>query len=221
MAAKKHFVCVAGNIGSGKTTVANIIESIFNFKKHEEVVEGNPYLPLFYKDMKAWSYKIQRYFLMTRFIAHENISMGSQSCVQDRSIYEDMEIFAPLQIKIGNFTEDQEKRYKTFCKLVYDEIKPPDLLIFLRTSLPVLRQRIAKRGRDYEKNLADPKDTYMEELQKFYDRWISRYNLGPKLVIDTDKLNFVENPEHVKLLINQIKSALMRKEEKLGTFVKK
>jgi len=217
---KKHFVCVAGNIGSGKTTVANLIEGVFGFKKYEEVVENNPYLPLFYNDMKKWSYKIQRYFLMTRFIAHENISMAPHSAVQDRSIYEDMEIFAPLQVKIGNFTPDQARRYKEFCKLVYDEIKPPDLLIFLKASVPVLLERIRKRNREYEMDLVKPGNTYMYELQKLYDKWISSYNLGPKLIIETDKLNFVDNPDHIKLLINQIKSALMRKEAKLQKFVK-
>jgi deoxyadenosine/deoxycytidine kinase len=217
---KKYFVCIAGNIGSGKTTVASIIESIFGFKKYEEVVENNPYLPLFYNDMKKWSYKIQRYFLMTRFVAHENIAMASESGVQDRSIYEDMEIFAQLQIRLGNFTPEQARRYNSFCKLLYEEIRPPDLLIYLRTSIPVLKERISRRGRDYEAELARTDNNYLAELQKLYDRWIARYDLGPKLIIDTDTLNFVDNPDHVKILVNQIKSALMRKEKKLTKFAK-
>ncbi len=219
MKPERHFVCIAGNIGSGKTTVANIINSVFGFRKYEEVVDTNPYLPLFYGDMNKWAYHTQRYFLMTRFVAHENISLADHSAVQDRSIYEDMEIFAQLQMKLGHFTADQAKRYKEFCKLVYDEISPPDLMIFLRTSVPVLKERINRRGRDYEMELVKSDNTYLDELQKLYDKWISKYNLGPKITIETDKLNFVDNPDHVKLLINQIKSALRRKEQKFHKFV--
>lgn len=217
---RKFFVCVTGNIGSGKTTVATLIESIFGFRKYEEVVENNPYLPLFYNDMKKWSYKIQRYFLMTRLVAHENISMTAHSSVQDRSVYEDMEIFAPLQIKMGNFTPEQVRKYNTFCRLVYSELKPPDLLIYLRTSLPVLLERIRRRGREYEKDLLRPGNPYMEQLQMLYEKWISSYNLGPKLVVNTDSLNFVDSPDDVRILVNQIKGILMRKEPKLSRFVK-
>lgn len=216
----KFFVCVTGNIGSGKTTVANLIESIFDFKKYEEVVENNPYLPLFYEDMRKWSYKIQRYFLMTRFIAHENISMASHSAVQDRSVYEDMAIFAPLQIKLGYFTPEQVKKYNTFCDLVYHELKPPDLLLYLRTSLPVLLERIKKRNRNYEADLLRPGNPYMEQLQLLYEKWINSYNLGPKLIVNTDSLNFVDNPDDVRILVNQIKALLMRKEPKLSKFAK-
>jgi len=183
-------------------------------------VENNPYLPLFYQDMKTWSYKIQRYFLMTRFIAHENISLAPHSAIQDRSVYEDMEIFAPLQIKLGYFTADQTKRYKIFCSLVYKELKPPDMLVYLRTSLPVLLERIRKRGRPYEMDLLRPGNPYMTQLQFLYEKWISKYNLGPKLVVNTDNMNLVDNPDDVKILVNQIKSILMRKEPKLHKFVK-
>lgn len=216
----KFFVCVTGNIGSGKTTVANIIESIFGFKKYEEVVDNNPYLPLFYEDMRKWSYKIQRYFLMTRFIAHENISMSEQSAVQDRSVYEDMAIFAPLQIKLGFFTAEQANKYNTFCDLVYHELKPPDLLIYLRTSLPILLERIKRRNRDYEADLLAPGNNYMEQLQMLYEKWINNYNLGPKLIVNTDNLNFVDNPDDVKILVNKIKALLMRKEPKLSKFAR-
>lgn len=219
MGVKKYFVCISGNIGAGKSTVANILESVFGFKKHEEVVENNPYLPLFYEDMKKWGYKLQRYFLMTRFVSHENISMLPHSAVQDRSIYEDMEVFAKLHIKNGNFTPEQARRYTEFCKMVYEEIKAPDLIIYLKAPVSVLKDRIKKRGREYEMDLIRLDNPYLDELQKLYDDWISRYNFGPKLVIETDKLNFVDNPDDIKTLINKIKTALMRKEKKLHKFV--
>lgn len=213
-------MCVTGNIGSGKTTVANIIESVFNFKKFEEAAEKNPFLHLFYEDKKKWAYKTQIYYLMTRFTAHEEIMMHPDSAVQDRSIYEDMEIFTRLQIKLGNFTQEEAERYRMFCRLLHREMKPPDLLIYLRASIPVLRGRITNRGRNFEKELMDPADTYLVELQNLYESWVRNYSLGPRLIVETDSLNFVDNPKDIQTLVTAIKSIQMRKEPKLYNFLK-
>lgn len=204
----KHFICIAGNIGSGKTTVANLLAEVFRYRKFEEEVEDNPYLPLFYKDMHKYSYRLQRFFLMTRALMHEKINNFPNSAILDRSIYEDMEIFAKNQLHMKLWTQEEYDRYKEFCNLLLAELEPPDLLIYLNASLATLRQRITERGRDYEKELTHPEDTYLPALQRLYDEWFTRYTLSPKLMIRTDNLDFVNNPEHVEKLIRAVKASL-------------
>jgi deoxyadenosine/deoxycytidine kinase len=216
---KKVFVLVSGNIGCGKTTVADIIASVFGFRKFEESVEDNPYIKLFYEDMNKWCYKLQRYLLFTRVVAHERISMFPESAVQDRSIYEDMEVFAKNQVNNKLWTREEYEKYKTFCEIISKELIQPDLLIYLRTSVPVLKQRIEKRNRRYEQELIKEGNNYLEQLNQLYENWIKRYK-GPKLIINTDNLNIVDNPHDLQRLINTIKSAL-KKETTLKKFVKK
>ncbi|MFC2143180.1 deoxynucleoside kinase [Candidatus Aenigmatarchaeota archaeon] len=214
----KVFISIAGNIGSGKTTVAKLISSIFRYEMYKERVDENPYIHLFYQDMKTWSYRVQRFFLLTRVIAHEKINMSDISCVQDRSIYEDVEIFAKNQMKTALWTPSEYERYTKFCELILEELKPPDLMIFLKTSVPVLRKRIRERNRKYEEQLMRDDDPYLHQIQEMYDNWIKNFIICPKLIIDTDNLNFVKNPDDVKKLVSTIKSALRRKEMKLNEF---
>ncbi|MFH0948917.1 MAG: deoxynucleoside kinase [Candidatus Aenigmatarchaeota archaeon] len=206
----KVFICVSGNIGSGKTTVANIIANIFDFKKFEESVEDNPYLNLFYQDMNKWAYRLQRYFLLTRALAHEKVNVMNESVVQDRSIYEDMAVFAENQRLTGLWTEQEYKKYKELYDMVSAEVKPPDLLIYLRTSMPFLKERIKSRNRSYEMELIKEGNTYLEQLQSLYETWVKNYNFGSKLIIETDKLNIINNPDDLVKLINMIKFAISR-----------
>lgn len=214
---QKVFILVSGNIGCGKTTVANLIAHIFGFKKFEESVEDNPYLKLFYEDMEKWCYRLQRYLLFTRVVAHERISMFQESAVQDRSIYEDMEVFARNQVNNKLWTEEEYRKYKTFCEIISKELIPPDLLIYLQTSVPVLKERIKKRGRSYERDLWRADNDYLDQINRLYEDWIKRYNLGPKLIINTDSLNIVENPDDLKKMVTMVKAAL-KKETSLKKF---
>lgn len=210
--AHKHFVCIAGNIGVGKTTVTHLLESALGFRAFPEPVDDNPYLPYVYGDMHAWSYKLQRYFLLARSIANERIAMAPHSVIQDRSIYEDMEVFATLQARRGYFTPAQIERYHAFCALLDDELVPPDLLVFLRCSLPTLRERIARRNREYELELLKPGNTYLTDLQELYDRWIASYRRGPTLIIETEQFNFADNLAHASALIERVQAALARRD---------
>ena len=214
---QKVFICVAGNIGLGKPTVANLIANIFGFQKFEESVDDNPYLRLFYDDMHAWSYRLQRYFLFSRAITHEKIVMSSNSGVQDRSIYEDMEIFAKNQSKTALWTPVEYERYKKFCEMLLEELKPPDLIVYLHASLPVLRERIRERGREYEAALTSDDDPYLAQLQELYEQWIKGFSFAKKLIVNTDDMNLVKNPDDITALVEAIRAAL-EKNVPLTTF---
>lgn len=215
----KPFICLCGNIGSGKTTVTNLLADVFGLRVFEEEVEDNPYLKLFYEDMHQWSYRLQRFFLFSRALMHEKINMLDIPCIQDRSIYEDMEIFAKNQYRMKLWSQEEYEKYRTFCQLLSKELRPPDLLIYLRTSIPILRERIRKRGRDYEQQLWDGQDTYLHNVQKLYDEWFNKYNLGPKLMVKTDNLNFVDNPDDIKKLVTAVRNCLRNKGESLKRFL--
>ncbi|MFH1917170.1 MAG: deoxynucleoside kinase [Nanoarchaeota archaeon] len=214
----KQFICVAGNIGSGKTTVANLLSQVFSLRKFEEEVEDNPYLALFYADMHKWSYRLQRYFLLTRALMHEKINMMKESAILDRTIYEDMEVFAKNQLYMQLWTQEEYDKYKKFCSLLITELRPPDLIICLHASVPILRARIRKRNREYEKDLTNEDDQYLPALQKLYDSWFTAYNLGPKLLVKTDSLNFIDNPEHIERLIKAVKASLEARGNTLKKF---
>jgi deoxyadenosine/deoxycytidine kinase len=216
---EKYFICVCGNIGCGKTTVANLISQVFSMPKYEESVEDNPYLSLFYGDMNKWSYKLQRYFLLTRALMHEKINMLSTSAILDRSIYEDMEVFAKNQLYMRLWTQEEYETYKKFCNLLITELRPPDLIICLRASMPILRERIKKRNRPYEKELILDTDTYLPALQRLYEEWFAAYNLGPKLSVKTDQLNFVDNPDDIEKLIRAVKASLDARKNNLRRFL--
>lgn len=205
----KMFVVVAGNIGSGKTTLTKKLSEKLEWKPHFESVQDNPYLSDFYDNMSRWSFPLQVYFLNHRFNTHKLIEGGAGSAIQDRSIYEDANIFARALFEQG----DLDKRdYETYCTLYESMIQylnPPTLTIFLRRSVPKLLERIKLRGRDYEQ--AIPVD-YLTKLNGYYDDWYENYNLGKSLVVDTDDLDFLENEEHFDKLVRKIHDSLDQQE---------
>ena len=204
----KVFVLVSGNIGCGKTTITNIISQTFGLKKFEESVDDNPYLSLFYQDMNKWCYKLQRYLLFARVVAHEKISMSQESAIQDRSIYEDMEVFARNQVNNNLWTKEEFRKYNAFCEIISKELIPPDLLIYLKAPVPLLKQRIIQRGREFEQELAKPENDYLQQLNELYNAWISSYNLGPKLVIDSGKFDILNNEHDLHQILSMIGKAL-------------
>lgn len=190
---QKLFITIAGNIGTGKTTLTQMLANHYNWKPHFESVTDNPYLKDFYDDMSRWSFPLQIYFLNHRFKVHREVSQGNGSAIQDRSIYEDCHIFARSLSESGKM---EDRDYRNYCDLYGEMIKllpPPDLMIYLRKSTPKLVSQIKQRGREFEKNI--PKD-YLESLNRYYEDWIRNYNLGPLLVIDSDDLDFVARPDH-------------------------
>jgi deoxyadenosine/deoxycytidine kinase len=177
----------------------------FGWTAHFEAVSDNPYLADFYGDMSRWSFPLQIYFLNNRFRAHQTISLGSESAIQDRSIYEDANIFARNLFEQGDMEERDYKNYLDLYQTMAGFLAPPDLIIYLRKSLPKLEEQIAKRGRDYEKNI--PK-TYLANLNRYYDDWMAKYDFGKKLIIESDELDFVSQPSDFEGIAQRILSAL-------------
>jgi deoxyadenosine/deoxycytidine kinase len=192
VASDKIFIAVAGNIGTGKTTLAQMLSNRFGWEAHFESVAENPYLADFYQDMSRWSFPLQIYFLNNRFKAHQMIAQGSNSAIQDRSIYEDANIFARNLCEQGQMEKRDYLNYLELYRVMCGFLTPPDLVIYLKKSLPKLKQRIATRGRAYEKNIPDE---YLINLNRYYDDWMENYHLGKKLIIESDSLDFLYNPQ--------------------------
>jgi deoxyadenosine/deoxycytidine kinase len=203
------FVVVAGNIGSGKTTLTKKLSERLGWKPHFESVQDNPYLSDFYSDMARWSFPLQVYFLNHRFNAHKQIEASSGSCIQDRSIYEDANIFARSLAEQGKLDERDYANYRQLFESMIQYLSPPTLMIFLRRSVPKLQERIKQRGRDYEQ--AIPVE-YLTSLNQYYDDWYQRYNLGKSLVVDTDELDFLDNEEHFDRLVKRIVDSIDQKD---------
>lgn len=205
----RHFVIVAGNIGSGKTTLTNKLSQRLAWKPYFESVQDNPYLSDFYANMKRWSFPLQVYFLNHRFNTHKNIELGSASSIQDRSIYEDANIFARALFEQGDLDARDYENYLELYQSMISYLNPPTLMIFLRRSVPKLVERIKLRGRDYEQ--AIPID-YLTKLNHYYDDWYENYNLGKSLVVDTDDLDFLENESHFDKLVTRIHDSIDQQE---------
>lgn len=205
MTGHKIFVAVAGNIGTGKTTLTQLLSQRFGWKPHFEAVVDNPYLADFYSDMKRWSFPLQIYFLNNRFKAHQTVSSGSDSAIQDRSIYEDANIFARNLFETGQMEERDYRNYLDLYGVMCRYLTPPDLIIYLRKSLPKLKEQIEKRGRDYEKTIPDQ---YLVNLNGYYDDWMQRYDLGKKLIINSDSMDFVHRGDDFEQICSQIFKAL-------------
>jgi deoxyadenosine/deoxycytidine kinase len=203
------FVVVAGNIGSGKTTLTKKLSERLGWKPHFESVQDNPYLSDFYQDMSRWSFPLQVYFLTHRFNTHKEIETLPASSVQDRSIYEDANIFARALFEQGKLDERDYINYNNLYESMIQYLSPPTLMIFLRRSVPKLQERIKLRGRDYEQ--AIPLD-YLTSLNDYYDDWYARYNLGKSLIVDTDELDFLENEEHFNRLVKRIWDSIDQKD---------
>lgn len=205
MAGDKIFIAVAGNIGTGKTTLATMLSQRFGWAAHFESVADNPYLADFYRDMSRWSFPLQIFFLNNRFKAHQMITRGTKSAIQDRSIYEDANIFARNLFEQGQMEERDYRNYLDLYTVMCEYLTPPDLVIYLRKSLPMLKTQIEKRGRDYEKNIPDE---YLTNLNRYYDDWMLNYDQGKKLIIDSDEMDFVKNPTDFDKILRSIISAL-------------
>jgi deoxyadenosine/deoxycytidine kinase len=202
MTSRAHtFVAVAGNIGSGKSSLTRLLSESMGWRPMYESVEDNPYLSDFYKDMRRWSFQLQVYFLSNRFRSHKAITEGTQSVVLDRVIYEDAEIFARNLYEIGNMEERDYQNYLALYDVMTEYLHPPDLLVYLRANVDTLMRQIASRGRDFEQSI---KREYLEQLNRHYESWISRYTKGRLLVIESDGLDFVNRQEDLKTVIGMV-----------------
>lgn len=194
-------VAIAGNIGAGKTTLTKLLAKHYNWEPQYEDVLENPYLEDFYNQMERWSFNLQIYFLNSRFRQILEIRESGKSIIQDRTIYEDAFIFAPNLHAMGLLTNRDFENYKSLFDLMESVTKGPDLLIYLRSSIPNLVAQIQKRGRDYENSISID---YLSRLNERYEAWIHNYNKGKLLIIDVDNINFVDNPEDLGEIINKI-----------------
>ena len=194
-------IAVAGNIGSGKTTLTNLLSKHYGWETHFEDVDHNPYLNDFYHDMQRWSFNLQVYFLNSRFGQVQEIRQGKQKVVQDRTIYEDAYIFAPNLHAMGLMTTRDYENYFNLFKLMDSLVKAPDLIIYLRASVPTLVKQIQKRGRDYENSI---RLDYLKRLNERYEAWITTYEGGKLLIVDIDEINFSESKEDLGKVIRMI-----------------
>jgi deoxyadenosine/deoxycytidine kinase len=198
---KIQHIAVAGNIGSGKTTLTEMLAKQFNWTPHYEDVDHNPYLVDFYDDMNRWSFNLQIYFLNRRISTLIDIRKGKEVVIQDRTIYEDAHIFAPNLYEMGLMTARDFENYCSLFNTLKKLINPPDLLIYLKANIPKLVDQIQKRGREYEENI---RLDYLKRLNEFYNKWIEKYKDGPLLVIDVDNINFAENDEDFAEVVRRI-----------------
>jgi len=198
-------IAIAGNIGSGKTTLTGILAKNFKWEPHYEDVETNPYLNSFYEDMQRWSFNLQIYFLNSRFRQIVQIRESGKTIIQDRTIYEDAYIFAPNLHTMGLMTSRDFDNYKSLFDLMSTFIKPPDPLIYLRAEVPTLVRQIQKRGRDYENSI---RIDYLTRLNERYEAWISAYDIGKLLIVDVDDKDFANNSADLEKFIDNINGEL-------------
>ncbi|MBT4218019.1 MAG: deoxynucleoside kinase [Flavobacteriales bacterium] len=198
-------VAISGNIGSGKTTLTTKLAKHYKWNPHFEDVENNPYLNDFYKEMQRWSFNLQVYFLNSRFRQIIDIKKLNKKFIQDRTIYEDAYIFAPNLHAMGLMSTRDFDNYKELFSLMDSLVEGPDLLIYLRASVPTLVEQIQKRGREYENSI---RLDYLTQLNKRYEEWIEQYDQGNLLIIDVDDLNFSENTEDLGSIIEKIDSKM-------------
>lgn len=194
-------IAVAGNIGSGKTTLTRLLARHYNWKAHYEDVEDNPYLDDFYNQMERWSFNLQVFFLNNRFRQILEIQQGGKDVIQDRTIYEDAYIFAPNLHAMGLMTNRDFENYRGLFDLMESVTKGPDLLIYLRSSIPNLVHQIHARGREYENSISID---YLSRLNERYEAWIHEYDKGNMIVVNVDEVNFVDNPEDLGQVVNRI-----------------
>lgn len=201
MPGRKTFIAIAGNIGSGKSSLTRWLADRLGYEACFEVVDDNPYLDDFYQDMKTWSFHTQVYFLSRRFENHRRITEGARSVVQDRSIYEDSVIFARNLHDQGMMSDRDYDNYQDLYRTMANFFQPPDLLLYLKCSVPTLMRRIAKRGRSYEQEI--PRD-YIAQLNDLYDEWVEGFDAAPKLVLPGDDLDFVSSWMDFSFILDMI-----------------
>ena len=198
-------IAIAGNIGSGKTTLTRLLAKNFGWEPHFEDVDTNPYLNSFYEDMQRWSFNLQIYFLNSRFRQILKIREGEKTVVQDRTIYEDAYIFAPNLHYMNLMTTRDFENYISLFELMSSLVQPPDLLIYLRASVPTLVNQIQKRGREYEEAI---RLDYLRRLNERYESWIEGYKLGKLLVVNVDDIEVEENPKDLAMIIEKVNAEL-------------
>jgi deoxyadenosine/deoxycytidine kinase len=206
----KHLILIAGNIGSGKTSLTERLGQRLGWQTAYESVLDNPYLPNFYKDMKTWSFQLQIFFLGHRAQQHLQMAADPRSAIIDRSIYEDAHIFCRALNHMGNLNELDYQTYLNVYNLVVSSLPAPSMLIYLRCPVDVLMQRIQKRGRDMESGISAD---YLSLLESYYDDWTQNFDLCPVLTIHTDDLDFVHKSKHLNTVIQRINDKLTGKEE--------
>lgn len=198
-------IAIVGNIGAGKTTLTELLGKHLNYEPQFEAVENNPYLEDFYNDMKRWSFNLQIYFLNSRFRHIVDLQERKINMIQDRTIYEDAYIFAENLYDMGLMSKRDFENYINIFQSIVHYIKPPDLLIYLRASVPTLVKNIQNRGRDYESGI---RLDYLSKLNEKYEKWINGYREGKLLVLDKDRLDFTQNPDDLGYIIQKIEAEL-------------
>jgi deoxyadenosine/deoxycytidine kinase len=204
-ARKPKHIAIAGNIGAGKTTLTEMLSKHYKWIPQFEDVDQNPYLFDFYEDMPRWSFNLQIYFLNSRLNQLLEISRGTETIIQDRTIYEDAYIFAPNLHEMGLMSKRDFDNYFDFFQNLRQMVKPPDLMIYLQASVPTLVGQIQKRGREYEENI---RLDYLKRLNEYYNKWIEGYKEGPLLIINVDNTKFAENEEHLGDVIAKVDAEL-------------
>jgi deoxyadenosine/deoxycytidine kinase len=202
---KPKHIAIAGNIGAGKTTLTEMLAKHYRWIPQFEDVDHNPYLNDFYEDMPRWSFNLQIFFLNSRLNQLLEIHSGTETVIQDRTIYEDAHIFAPNLHEMGLMSKRDYNNYFQFFQTLKRMVQPPDLLIYLQASVPTLVGQIQKRGREYEENI---RLDYLKRLNDLYNKWIEGYKEGSLLIVDVDKNKFPENEEHLGEIITRIDSQL-------------
>ena len=200
-----HFITIAGNIGVGKSTLTTLLARHLGWNPFHEGEANNPYLPQFYEDMKRWSFHSQIFFLSQRLLQHQQLLQSSESVLQDRSVYEDAEIFARNLYIQGHMSQQDWQTYYLLYQTLSQLLRPPDLVVYLKASVPTLQRRISQRGRHYEQSIAQ---TYLERLNNLYEEWVRDFKLCPILTVDTDNLDYVQHDDHLKLIVNRIQERL-------------
>lgn len=206
----KWFIAIAGNIGVGKSTLTRLLSERLGWEPFFEAVADNPYLADFYQDMQRWSFHSQVFFLSRRLRHHHQLLLRPDSVVQDRTVYEDAEVFARNLYRQGLMSERDRRSYEELYDVLSALLPPPDLVVYLRASVPTLMARIARRGREFEREISPE---YLEQLNALYEEWVARFALCPVLTISSDSLDFVRNAHHLALIVEKVLEKLRGREE--------
>ena len=205
----KYFVAIAGNIGVGKSTLTTLMTQKLGWDPFFEAVEENPYLADFYKDMSRWSFHSQAFFLSRRLQQHYELLQRADSVLQDRSVYEDAEVFARNLYRQGNMSQRDWQTYYDLYTILSQLLTPPHLVVYLKASVPTLIRRIEQRGREYERTISAD---YLTALNELYDDWVARFALCPVLTVETDNLDYVQHDAHLDQIVGRINDRLHGKD---------